>query len=61
MGDLAFACFALAKMCSSKSDARRSIDQKGVKVNDAVVESYDVQLKKGDVVQKGKRFFVRLK
>ncbi len=49
-----------AKMCSSKSDARRSIDQKGVKVNDIVVESYDVQLKKGDVVQKGKRFFVKI-
>ncbi len=49
-----------SKLCSSKSDARRSIDQKGVKVNDGVVESYDVQLKKGDVVQKGKRFFVKI-
>ena len=52
----------------SKSDARRAIDEGGVKVNGIRVETHvqmhsntSVQLKRGDVVQKGKRFFVRVK
>jgi tyrosyl-tRNA synthetase len=50
-----------AGFCASKGDARRQIDGKGVKVNDEVVEIYDLVLKPGDVVQKGKRFFVKVK
>ncbi|MBU0597255.1 tyrosine--tRNA ligase [Patescibacteria group bacterium] len=50
-----------AGFCSSKNDARRQIDGGGVKVNDIVVSSYDLITKSGDVVQKGKRFFARIK
>lgn len=49
-----------AGFASSNSDARRTIDGGGVKVNDKKVSSPDAMLKKGDVVQKGKRFFVRV-
>jgi len=44
--------------CSSKTDARRAIEQGGVKVNGEKILSSDVVVKRGDVVQKGKRFFV---
>ncbi len=50
-----------AKICTSKSEARRVVEQGGVKINDAKVESIDVQVKSGDVVQKGSRFFVKIK
>jgi len=49
-----------AGFASSKSEARRAIDGGGVKINDTKVESMDMVVKKGDVVQKGKRFFVRV-
>lgn len=45
---------------SSKSDARRAIDGGGVKINDVKVASIEVKTKKGDMVQKGKRFFVKV-
>jgi tyrosyl-tRNA synthetase len=50
-----------AKFVTSKSEARRAIDQGGVKINNKKIDSIDVLLKKGDVLQKGKRFFVRVK
>jgi tyrosyl-tRNA synthetase len=49
-----------AGFCKSKSEARAQIDGKGVRVHDEVVSGYDVITKSGDVVQKGKRFFVRI-
>ncbi|MDO8626705.1 MAG: tyrosine--tRNA ligase [Candidatus Magasanikbacteria bacterium] len=49
-----------AKIVSSKSEARRAIEQKGVKVNDQVVADSDLKLKPGDIIQKGKRFFVKI-
>jgi tyrosyl-tRNA synthetase len=49
-----------AGFCKSKTEARQQIDGKGVRVNDVVVEGYDVVVKNGDVIQKGKRFFVRI-
>lgn len=49
-----------AKICSSKGDARRQIEQGGVKINDEKVETIEVNTKVGDVVQKGKRFFVKV-
>ncbi len=49
-----------AEFCTSRGDARRQIEGKGVKVNDAVVEAVDAEVKAGDVVQKGKRFFVKI-
>lgn len=45
----------------TNSEARRSIEQGGVKVNDEKVKSIDEEVAPGSVVQKGKRFFVRVK
>ncbi len=49
-----------AKICVSKGDARRQIEQGGVKVNDAKISVFDFQVKPGEVVQKGSRFFVKV-
>jgi tyrosyl-tRNA synthetase len=49
-----------AKLVKSKSEARQVIAQGGVKVNDVKVESIDVVVKSGDVVQKGNRFFIKI-
>ncbi|MBD3310958.1 MAG: tyrosine--tRNA ligase [Candidatus Magasanikbacteria bacterium] len=49
-----------SKFCSSNSDARRAIDGGGVKVNDEKIDSIEVEVKPGDVVQKGKRFFIKI-
>ena len=51
-----------AKFCASKGDARRQIEQGGVKVNGIKVETQNfASIQKGDVVQKGSRFFVRIR
>ena len=50
-----------SKICASRGDARRQIEQGGVKVNDARVDSATLVVKSGDVVQKGSRFFVKIK
>jgi tyrosyl-tRNA synthetase len=50
-----------AKICKSKSEARQVISQGGVKINDKKVEGFEIQVKAGDVVQKGSRFFVKIK
>jgi tyrosyl-tRNA synthetase len=50
----------IAKFVKSKSEARRNIEQAGVKLNGAVVENAEAIVKRGDVIQKGKRFFVRI-
>jgi len=44
----------------TKSEARRVIEQKGVRLNEAVVDDIKKTIQKGDVIQKGKRFFVRI-
>ena len=49
-----------SKICASKGDARRQIEQGGVKVNGEKISAFDFKTKKGDVVQKGSRFFVRV-
>ena len=49
-----------AGFCSGSGDARRNIDSGGVKVNGERAESYDTAVKSGDVIQKGKRYFVRI-
>lgn len=48
------------KLASSKSDARRLIEQGGVSVNDRVVESLDDIVKGEAIIKKGKRHFVRI-
>jgi len=50
-----------AGLCKSKSEARRNIDGGGVRVNDKKIDSYDLEVKSKDVIQKGKRYFVRIK
>jgi len=49
-----------AGFVNTKSDARRAVEQGGVKVNDEKVEGFDFEVKNRDVVQKGKRFFIRI-
>jgi tyrosyl-tRNA synthetase len=45
---------------ASKTEARRTIEQGGVKVNDIVVRDPMVKIKEDDIIQKGKRSFVRV-
>lgn len=49
-----------AKFVKSKSEARRAIKQGGVKMNDEKVDAIDATVQPGDVVQKGKRHFVKI-
>ncbi len=49
------------KLSESKSEARRLITEKGIKINGLVVSSPDTLVKSGDVIQKGKRFFAKAK
>ncbi len=49
-----------SKLCSTKSEVRRLVDQNGVKVNEKTVSDFEFIVKPGDVIQKGKRFFVKV-
>lgn len=49
-----------AGFIQSKGEARRLIKQKGIKINGKVVESIDRIVKKGDIIQKGKRYFLKV-
>ncbi len=49
----------LAKLVSSKTDARKQIEQGGVKVNGDVVKDVSASIPVPSLVQKGKRYFVR--
>jgi tyrosyl-tRNA synthetase len=49
-----------SKICKSRSEARQVIAQGGVKINENKVEDIGAAVKKGDVVKKGNRFFVRI-
>jgi len=44
----------------SKTEARRQIEQGAVKVDDEIVDDAELEAKAGSVIQKGKRFFVKL-
>ncbi|MFA6547354.1 MAG: tyrosine--tRNA ligase [Candidatus Magasanikbacteria bacterium] len=52
-----------AGICKSKGEVRRAIDQGGVKINDekVLVEDYLHTIKPNDVIQKGSRWFVKVK
>jgi tyrosyl-tRNA synthetase len=50
-----------AKMAPSKSEARRLIDQKGVRLDGEVMERGDVVFPHPGVLQVGKRKFLRVK
>lgn len=45
---------------SSKSEARRSIEQGGVKINGEVTRDAKTEVKSGDIIQKGKMHFVKV-
>jgi len=47
-------------LAKSKSEARRVIKQKGVKVNQKVITDLNYLLKSGDILQKGKIFFRKI-
>lgn len=49
-----------AGFVKSKTEAKQNIEGGGVKVNDEKVEGFDFMVKSGDIVQKGKRFFVKI-
>ena len=52
-----------SNLCASKGDAKRNIEQGGVKVDSHVLEGWDAEIvpsKEGVVVQKGKRHFVKV-
>lgn len=44
----------------SKSEVRRLISQNGVKVNKEVVNNPDMEIKQGDIIQKGKIMFFKI-
>jgi tyrosyl-tRNA synthetase len=48
------------KFTPSKSEARRSIEQGGVKINGEIISDFKIEVKKNDVIQKGKRFFIKI-
>ncbi|HEV8600994.1 MAG TPA: tyrosine--tRNA ligase [Patescibacteria group bacterium] len=48
------------KLASSKSEAKRLIEQKGVKIDDAIATETS-SVKSGDLIQVGKRKFVKIK
>jgi tyrosyl-tRNA synthetase len=50
-----------AEMASSRSEARRLIDQKGVRLDGEVLERGDVPFPHPGVLQVGKRKFLRVK
>ncbi len=50
-----------AKVCASKSEARRAIEQGGVKINTTKIDDVKAEVKSGDIVQKGSRWFVQVK
>lgn len=54
------AVIVAAGLAASNSEARRMVEQGGVKVNQQKVESTDVQLKPGDLIQVGKRKFAKV-
>jgi tyrosyl-tRNA synthetase len=48
-----------AGLADSKSDAKRLIQEKGVKMNEELVESFDLTVPPGAIIQKGKRGFAK--
>ncbi|MCX6736828.1 MAG: tyrosine--tRNA ligase [Candidatus Parcubacteria bacterium] len=50
----------LSKLADSKSEARRLINQKSIKINDEVIDSSEIVVSKNSVIQKGKRYFIKV-
>ncbi len=58
-GELLIDLLVRAKIVTSKSEARRLIEQKAVTMNDTLVEAFDAPAEAG-VTKVGKRKFVRI-
>jgi tyrosyl-tRNA synthetase len=50
----------LTKLAKSNSEAKRLIDQGGVKINGEVCKEYTKQIAKNSIVQVGKRNFAKI-
>lgn len=50
-----------SKLVSSKSEARRMLEQNGAKLNSETLKDEEITVKSGDVLQVGKRKFIKLK
>jgi tyrosyl-tRNA synthetase len=61
VGQSALDVLVAANLVTSKSDGRRMIEQKGVKLDGEVLEKFDVPFPHPGVLQVGKRRFVRVK
>jgi tyrosyl-tRNA synthetase len=48
-------------LVKSKSDAKRNIEQGGVSVNEKVETDFEYVVAVGDIIKKGKRFFIKIK
>lgn len=55
------AVLVAAGFVKSKAEARRMVQQGGVQINNQKVDSIEMEVKSGDIVQKGSRFFVKVK
>ena len=53
-------CLMASKLCNSTSEARRLIQQNGVKVNGEIINEFNKIVEKGSVIQKGKNKFVKI-
>jgi len=49
-----------SKLARSKSEARRLINQKGIKVDGKIIVLPEEVIKSGSIVQKGKRYFIKI-
>jgi len=55
-----FEAIVEARLVASNSEARRMLEQGGIKVNQQKIDTADVKLAVGDLIQVGKRKFVKL-
>lgn len=49
-----------SELASSKSEARRVLKQRGVKINGEIIDTEDYRVPHGSVLQKGKRNFIEI-
>jgi tyrosyl-tRNA synthetase len=49
-----------SKLAKSKSEARRLINQRGIKVDSKIIKSPEDIIKSGSIIQKGKRYFIKI-
>jgi len=55
-----YAALSKAKIITSKNELTRLVKQGGIKLNNKKISDSNIKVKKGDLIQKGKRFFVKI-